>query len=360
VGVIAILPPPFNGMSIATSIILEELQRRGPVNVHRISRGSDAVGGHLWLIRKQLLALVGVGVLPVWKSRGVRTLYLVANSGSGLWSTWLQVRVAKGLGMRVVMHHQVYSYLHRHMRLMQSICALMDARDTHIVLCARMAADLKERYAVASEVVVLPNTITLRTTSAGELGIRSRSDRPRIVGHLSNLSIAKGLPDVLDSFELLASRDPDTELRLAGPFTGAEEQRMVDDAVRRYPGRIHYLGPLRGKEKWEFFAGIDVFLFPTRYANEAYPLVIAEAHLSGVPVIAFDRGCISSQIGVEGGAVVATGADFPAAVAALVDRWSADPSAWSNALEGVRRHGVKLEAAVHAELDTALEVIRRT
>jgi glycosyltransferase involved in cell wall biosynthesis len=51
-----------------------------------------------------------------------------------------------------------------------------------------------------------------------------------------------------------------------------------------------------GADKERFYRQLDVFLFPTNYANEAEPLVIYEAMLQGVHVIACDRGAIAEML----------------------------------------------------------------
>ena len=48
---------------------------------------------------------------------------------------------------------------------------------------------------------------------------------------------------------------------------------------------------------------LDVLLFPTSYRNEAEPIAILEALAYGIPVIAWDRGCI--------GSILRRGADMP-------------------------------------------------
>jgi len=59
---------------------------------------------------------------------------------------------------------------------------------------------------------------------------------------------------------------------------------------------VEYVGPLYGEHKERFYRQLDVFLFPTNYANEAEPLVIYEAMRQGVHVIACDRGSIAEML----------------------------------------------------------------
>ena len=51
-----------------------------------------------------------------------------------------------------------------------------------------------------------------------------------------------------------------------------------------------------GSTRSAFIGSLDIFLFPTNYANEAEPLVIYEAMRRGVYVIACDRGAISEML----------------------------------------------------------------
>ncbi|ETX03813.1 glycosyltransferase [Candidatus Entotheonella palauensis] len=65
-----------------------------------------------------------------------------------------------------------------------------------------------------------------------------------------------------------------------------------------------YVGDVRGSRKAELLAGARALIFPTRL-NEGCPLVIAEALMSGTPVISSDKGPCPELISAEVGFVCA-------------------------------------------------------
>lgn len=193
---------------------------------------------------------------------------------------------------------------------MRLVDRLMGKTGIHVFLCECMSAKFQEIYRSRSRLLVVMNPVELQTHSI---------DRPRVdptrrkilLGHLSNLTVEKGLDTVLEVFSRIAVSSSEVELILAGPSQGHEKQ-LIEEAQAAHPGRIKYLGPLYNKAKNDFFASIDIFLFPSRYRTEAQPLVLAEALASGVPVIASNRGCIKDQIADGGVAVDGTGEFFKA------------------------------------------------
>lgn len=55
-------------------------------------------------------------------------------------------------------------------------------------------------------------------------------------------------------------------------------------------------GAQYGKEKEELFRQADIFIFPTYYHNEAFPLVNLEAMQHALPVISTNEGAIPDII----------------------------------------------------------------
>lgn len=63
-----------------------------------------------------------------------------------------------------------------------------------------------------------------------------------------------------------------------------------------------YLGRKVGSEKEEIFQQADIFVFPTYYDNECFPVVLLEAMQHRLPIVTTDEGGIADivQDGVNG------------------------------------------------------------
>jgi glycosyltransferase involved in cell wall biosynthesis len=138
-----------------------------------------------------------------------------------------------------------------------------------------------------------------------------------VLGHLSNLSRAKGLYDVMDAFDSVRAVDPGARLRIAGGASDPAESADLTRFCQRHGDAVDWIGPVPNSDVAAFMAEIDLLLFPSRYANEAQPLVVLEAMRAGTPVAAYDIGELANCIG-SGGAVCDESASFPNFVTKLV------------------------------------------
>jgi glycosyltransferase involved in cell wall biosynthesis len=95
--------------------------------------------------------------------------------------------------------------------------------------------------------------------------------------------------------------------------TGNNYKRIVRiQSLCRQIG-AEYVGDVRGKRKAELLAGAKAFLFPTR-VNEAFGLGMAEALMSGTPVICSDKGACPEVISPDVGFVCRYDRDYVAAL----------------------------------------------
>jgi glycosyltransferase involved in cell wall biosynthesis len=110
---------------------------------------------------------------------------------------------------------------------------------------------------------------------------------------------------------LALSRKMDFKLVVAGPCADNALAESVDETCAE--ASAAYLGNVSGERKARLFAGAKALLFPTKI-NEAFGLVMAEALISGTPVICSDKGACPELISQDVGFVCRDFKDYAAAV----------------------------------------------
>lgn len=339
-------PPPVHGASLVTVRLAERLRSAMAVTTRDISPGTArGLAYHFARLCRVLAAAGAIVAAPrrVW-------IYLSADGGSGLIYGLLLATAARLAGKRVIVHHHSFAYINRRSRLMAALATVAGDAALHLALCPRMAERLTAFYPRARNVTVLSNAVFFSppdfpaTPSAGPLRL----------GHLSNLSPEKGLDDVIALQERLRAAGLSTRLALAGPIASARDAARVAAAVAASNGGIVHVGPLYGEAKERFLSELDVFLFPSRYVNEAEPLVVFEALAHGLPVLAYDRGCIAEQLGGQGGVAVAANAPFAGEAAARLADWAQDRAALAAARAAARQRMADLSAAAEGQFGALL------
>ncbi|HET9478850.1 MAG TPA: glycosyltransferase [Pyrinomonadaceae bacterium] len=101
--------------------------------------------------------------------------------------------------------------------------------------------------------------------------------------------------------------------RLVVAGTGNNYKRIARVATLCRQIGAHYVGDVRGKKKAELLARAKAFLFPTR-VDEAFGLGMAEALMSGTPVICSDKGACPELISPDVGFVCRSDRDYMAAL----------------------------------------------
>jgi glycosyltransferase involved in cell wall biosynthesis len=122
---------------------------------------------------------------------------------------------------------------------------------------------------------------------------RNRGDIIRFV-FLSNLLPEKGIYEAIDAVSLLVESGTPATLDVVGGASG----KVLHSFKQHISGLsfVRYRGQLMGEEKFKYLSESDIFLFPSRYAQEAFPLVIIEALAAGLIVIAARIGSIPDVI----------------------------------------------------------------
>lgn len=115
---------------------------------------------------------------------------------------------------------------------------------------------------------------------------------------LSNLIESKGVLILLDACKILKDRG----YAFVCDFVGGETKEIdksrfeLEVKSRGLDEIVNYLGPKYGEEKNKKFAESEIFVFPTKYSNECFPLVLLEAMQQGLPQISLRIGGIPDII----------------------------------------------------------------
>jgi glycosyltransferase involved in cell wall biosynthesis len=309
--VIGPTPPPIHGAAVVTSGIIDLLKGRG---FHVVVVDTDPSFGLRVPYHARRIIAHARAVWVILRARDAAFVYVCGAGGFGLWYQVLLVLMSRFNPVPLVYHHHSYNYIDRPRMAMRLIVRIAGAGAFHIVLSDQMGDALRRRYPRARSVRSCSNALVVQSSRPL---IPATTDTV-VLAHLSNLSLEKGLVDVVRTAELANRGGGNIRLRLAGPLAGEAERALIDRASTQSPGLIEYVGPLPATDVAGFMHAADVFIFPSRYRHEAEPLVVLEAASCGAPTIGRDIGSLASLLPSLGGLVIAIDVDFATDAASRV------------------------------------------
>ena len=112
---------------------------------------------------------------------------------------------------------------------------------------------------------------------------------------LSNLVRSKGVMEAIELVKSLSNSGLKVQLDIVGMAMNVSIDE-IQKSIYGFEGVITYHGPQYGDSKDQFLADCNILIFPTRYPQECFPLVIIEAFAHSMPVISLDNGAIGDII----------------------------------------------------------------
>ena len=296
------LPAPVHGMSTINQALLTRLQSQN-LSISVINTVPSYVANWFhsrwWLPAKILhtfLCLVQLIAYCITHPKDV--VYRSVNGGTGQWFDLLYFSVCRLFFMQIYIHHHSFAYLHQHSKRYALINAIAGKKAVHIVLGDAMKQRLVELYDIPEENTRVQSNLAC-------FDFKSDIQQPKqteslVIGHLANLTFDKGLDTFLDVCYQLHRFGVPFEACIAGPATDQKVKQAIEKAINDIPS-VRYIGPLYNEEKRQFYQRLDAFVFPTKYVNEAEPLVLYEAATHGALLIGTQRGCMPQVINKLGG-----------------------------------------------------------
>ena len=146
------------------------------------------------------------------------------------------------------------------------------------------------------DVMICPNGIAIPDNVPADHN-KKESQVVRLL-FLSNLIESKGVIVLLDALKLLMERGCSFRCDFVGGETKEISAKRFAKEVenRGLDGFAFYAGCLYGDNKARIFNDSDIFVFPTFYENECFPLVLLEAMSHHLPIVTTDEGGIPDMV----------------------------------------------------------------
>lgn len=346
------MPPPIHGASGINQKMLAAFEREGiAVDVVNLvpSRFSRFFDGPVWKALRAVHTLWLVFVVGRFIVKKPTAVYFGISGGFGQIFDCVIAVVVTFIGRPVYIHHHSFAYLNNESRIFRAFLKILSGVPVfHVVLCCEMEAQLLSKYPGLVSPEQMLNLSNVAFFNSAENSPPKHT--MRTIGYVSNITLEKGIVEFIELIRHCAKSGIPVAGIIAGPCMSAEVMALVNAAVAEIP-ILSYVGPVYGEKKKHFFGSVDLLVFPTRYVNEAEPLILYEAAEQGIPAVAYARGCIASMIVSCGGSAVAQNEAFVERaltfVGACVDTEFYSGSS-RKALSGIARlsaeHGTRLNA----------------
>jgi glycosyltransferase involved in cell wall biosynthesis/GT2 family glycosyltransferase len=291
------LPPPVHGSSMVNTQVRDLLAEIGSVHwVNPATAGMSELGRVT--PRKALLSIKPMAEF-VFRSVVARrsTVYIsVATSGPALYRDLLVWLVASLRSGRVIVHvHSGDLEGLKPKGALGRLKRVLIGRSEFWVLGSVFVAQMLEAGAPA--VMVVPNGVACGSSHHGEPRVAGREEvRVVFLGHHFR---TKGV-DTIAELALALEGEPFI-WAMAGSAIEADTEALLAPVVERLgTDRFRRIEHLDGDVRCRLLHESDVLLMPSRYPNEASPLVLIEAMEHGVVPIVSSRGCMPEVIGETG------------------------------------------------------------
>jgi glycosyltransferase involved in cell wall biosynthesis len=149
-------------------------------------------------------------------------------------------------------------------------------------------------------------------------GIKEKYKDKHLILFFGRIHPKKGCDLLLHAFARIARENPSAHLLMVGPDEVGSVPKLKRLAERLgIAGKVSWLGPAYGDDKWFLFSSADVFILPSHMEN--FGIAIVEAMSQGTPVL------ISTRINIHRD-IVRAGAGFSApdtidGTVELLTRW---------------------------------------
>lgn len=221
-------------------------------------------------------------------------VYYTPNAiGLPFYKDFVVVEALKMCGCKIILHFHNKGVLARQDRWLDHLLYRRFFKGVTVMLLAEALYKDVEKYVDRTHVVICENGIP---DTVHESPRADAEGKPHLL-FLSNMMETKGVWDLLDALHILRGRGKSFVCDFVGGWKDVSETEFGKRVeAMGLAGCVKAHGPKYGSEKEAYLHGADIFVFPTYYPKECFPLVLLEAMAHGIACISTDEGGIPGII----------------------------------------------------------------
>jgi glycosyltransferase involved in cell wall biosynthesis len=296
------LVPPIHGQSLAFTRFVESLDTKERVVVNTNLEDKSKLGK----IFSTITTLFAIFIKALFTKYDV-VYFTCSRSFLGSIKDIVLINLVSLRRVKIVNHlhgSDFYDFLHNSPIWYKKILfSTYKKVDTSIVLLESMKMQFKDFENMKIEVV--PNFYDKELDTK----MANKEENNINLVYLSNIMSSKGIFELLDTFDKLSKKYDNLHLNIAGGFI-ADEYMSIEEVKKKFlskiekNNRINYLGKTFGNEKVILLQKSDIFVLPTYYKSEAFPISIIEAMACKNAIVTTDYKYLPEVVSEDNGLLV--------------------------------------------------------
>ena len=292
--VIGPLPPPHHGVTISTSLVLQNalLQARFEVEHLDTSDRRTLTNVGSWDVENVRVGAWSVArlVAMLHKPRGVVYLPLSQSTPAFLRDS-LFIRAAAIRGWKVAAHLRGSDFQTFYRSSPAPVRALIRTTLRRVDSMAVMGSSLRWVF----DGLIPLDRIAVVANGTPEPNVNGASRDRDTVLFLSNLRPRKGVAQAVEAARLVVGEHPSARFIFVGDWSDADFERSIRASASVAGDSIQFLTAMTDDAKDRLLATASIFLFPPA-EPEGHPRVVLEALAAGLPVVTTNRGAIADTV----------------------------------------------------------------
>lgn len=293
------MPPPVHGAALMGKYIHDSEIINGLFEAHYVNLAlSDNLAEigkanikKIWLFIKKM-----ANIIAVIEKEKPALCYITPNAtGAAFYKDFLIVMLLKTMRQKVIVHYHNKGIASRQKYFFDNMLYRLFFHKIKVILLADILYEDIKMYVNASDVYICPNGIPL--TKIEKIPDTAFCKETVNLLFLSNMMSEKGVWDLLEACRILKEKGKAFCCDFVGKWSDITPH-IFETKVKEYKldTFVKAHGEKYGDGKKEFLQKADIFVFPTYYHNECFPLVLLEAMEYELPCISTHEGGISDII----------------------------------------------------------------